>query len=77
MLCSSLSDSEKDQQDLEKVVLACLEILELDVKVCLVSDYNSADKSLMCFYRKIRSIFQSVLSSLKIDGTFFSPIISF
>ena len=33
MLCSSLSDSEKDQQDLEKVVSACLEILELDVKV--------------------------------------------
>ena len=33
MLCSSLSDSEKDQQDLERVVTACLEILELDVKV--------------------------------------------
>ena len=33
MLCSSLSDSEKDQLDLERVVSASLEILELDIKV--------------------------------------------
>ena len=63
MLCSSLSDSEKDQQDLEKVVTACLEILELDVKVCLVSDCYSIDKSLMYFYLSIRFIFPSILSS--------------
>ena len=35
MLCSSLTDSEKDQQDLERVVSACLEVLDLSLKVCL------------------------------------------
>ena len=34
MLCSSLTDSAEDQQSLEKVVSACLDVLDPDDKVC-------------------------------------------
>ena len=33
MLCSSLTDSEQDQKDLENVVSACLEVLDPGEKV--------------------------------------------
>lgn len=36
MLCSSLTDSENDQQDLERVVNACLDVLNVSLKVSLV-----------------------------------------
>lgn len=43
MLCTSLTDSAKDQEDLERVVSACLDVLKLDVKVSEVADISASN----------------------------------